>query len=361
MVGVDRRRIRGALTALTATLALGFAMSGTLLGLQVAQAAAADPDACAIQAPPPGEEKPGGGLYPEAERVQANIPGGEPEEIEPVLGNQFASAWFENKLGHARFYVGLTSGAMTLATATEAVDAILARRVSPGELPFIEAHTVVLEVPYSPAEISAAQNAIQAELLSVLPAGSFQTGQTVGADAGANRPGEWPLVSVELARGVSQADCETVEGLLAPYGGKVALLHSERELIVSPAVGLSAPGGPELPGSPHSSYNGRAPLSAPRSVPDVIGIRASVRGGRLELGLRIPGGRRGRLRVSVRLTRHGRLVHTMARVVRSTGRGSILLGIVLPASWPRHGGELTVRAAYLAGPRQSSPLTTVAL
>lgn len=334
--------IRLTIPGTCAAVALVFAMSGALLGLQAVPAAAAGGSGpCAVQTTPRGEEKPGGGLYPEAERVQAHVPGGEAEELEPVLGGQFGSAWFENGLGHARFYVGLTPGPMTIATATEAVDATLARKVSSGELPFIEAHTVVLEVPYSPAELSSAQSAIAAQLQSVLPAGSFTTGQTVGPRAGADRPGEWPLVVVELARRVGQAECETVEGLLAPFVGKVSLFHSESELEFIPAVGLSTPGGPMRPGTPPPpTQTARAPSSSPRSVWDAIGIHASARGHRLEVTLRIPDRRHGRLRVSVRLMRDGRLIRAMARIVRSRGRDSILSR----SSSPRPGGDMGVNS-----------------
>ncbi len=320
---------------------------------------AAAPPAGALAANPACEvrEAPGEALSPGAvplqgevqsaglEAIEATVggPGEQPPPVdhadfaENLLGAQYGGMWFANAA--PAFYLGLTAGPLSVAEATALLDGVLRKNLAPEAAANVEAHLRVQPVPYSPSELKAIQAAITPELFAEFP-GELSTGQGVG-EAGGGSLNYFPQVSVILNRNATEADCEAILRLIAPYGSAVSLLRTDdgppvAEIGVGPAV---TPGGKPLAAKP----KGRAPHG--------VGLHAGLAGGRLRLALTLaPRGARA-VRVEVLLVRRAGRPARIVRVLRTDGAGRLVAWIGMPGSFTR-ASELRVEAsAEIAGRR----------
>jgi len=251
------------------------------------------------------------------EAPAAVFPGGEPgtgrpePSAETLLGAQYGGEWYED--GTPTYYIGLTAGAVTLADATAEVDGAIRAHLGSSEAAFLEGHTTVLPVPYSPAQLQADQARLQAELAGAPSDGVLSIGQGVGEAAGGGED-YWPQVQVVLGAGATEADCEAVLALIGPYDGAASLIRTEeREPI--------ADGGVE-PVVAH-------PVRGHAEKRRLLHLSGRVVAGVLHLKLLMPARTSGAIRITV--SPRGR--HRMARILRTVqaeDREVVQLALRLP-------------------------------
>jgi hypothetical protein len=342
---VSRRahgRLAGAITIAIAVIAPASASASGALNaceLRSAPTTAISPAAVPLQ----GEAEDSG-----LEGGRAPVEGGTPlpgPTAEELLGAQYGGQWFEDAT--PTYYIGLLAGALTSAEATARADAVMHANLGASEAAFLETHTVVLEVPYSPAELQADRARIQAELQAALPGVPVSAGLGVGEADGASAD-YWPQVDVTLMGSATEADCETALALLAPYGGAASVTRTSGEAVAAAQI---EPAPPRLGQTPRPSAPGPTTRGSSPGAPHIEG---RLTRGVLRLTLRLPAGTSGAIRITISPFAHRRLARIL-RTLRSSHPGVLRLTIPLArVDRRRRLGRIVVSATVVASGASSS-------